>query len=197
MPKTLSFREGLEAITKLALELADQIPTPIILIEGRAGSGKSTFAQQLRDSLFRQGEAAPVIVSMDELYPGWHGLKEGSLYLERYILFPLSQAKKANWQTWNWETGKRGNSQEPGNGWREFAGGNALIVEGCGSLSKQSAEMATVRIWIEAEGLIRRERFHDRDSGRFDEYWSVWAAQEDDFYSAERSRDLVDFVITN
>lgn len=197
MPKTLDFREGLEAITKLALELADQFPTPIILIDGRAGSGKSTFAQQLRDGLFRQEDAAPVIVSMDELYPGWHGLKEGSLYLERNILFPLSQAKKAHWQTWNWETEQRGNPKEPGNGWREFAAGNVLIVEGCGSLSKQSAEIATIRIWVEAEASIRRERFHDRDSGLFDEFWGVWAAQEEEFYAAERSRELADFVLTN
>ncbi len=197
MPKTLGFREGIEAITKLALELADQISTPVILIDGRAGSGKSTFAQQLRDGLFRQGEAAPVIVSMDELYPGWHGLKEGSLYLERNILFPLSQAKKAQWQTWNWETGKRGNPQEPGNGWREFTGGNALIVEGCGSLSKQSAVIATFRVWVEADDLYRKERFHDRDSGRFDEYWGIWEAQEDEFYAAEKTRELADFVIEN
>lgn len=197
MPKTLDFREGLEAITKQALELADQFSTPVILIDGRAGSGKSTFAQQLRDGLFFQGEAAPTLVSMDDLYPGWEGLKEGSLYLERNILQPLGHGLKASWQCWDWAKGERGNPHEPGNGWREFIGGNTLIIEGCGSLSKVASESAQLRIWVEASESARRRRFHDRDSGLFDDYWSIWAAQEDEFYLAEKSEDLADFRISN
>lgn len=197
MPRTLDFREGLEAITKLALELADQFPTPIILIDGRAGSGKSTFAKQLKGNLFLRGEAAPTLVSMDDLYPGWEGLKDGSFYLERNILNPLSQGRKASWKKWDWARGERGNPSEPGNGWREFLGGNTLLIEGCGSLSQHSSETAHLRVWVEASESERRRRFHDRDAGSFDQYWSIWAAQEDEFYAAEKSKDLADFVISN
>ena len=197
MPKTLGFREGLEALTKQALELADQTLTPIILIDGRAGSGKSTLAQQLRDRLFLMGDAAPTVVSMDDLYPGWEGLREGSLYLERNILNPLAQGRKASWQCWDWARGERGNPIEPGNGWREFFGGNALIIEGCGSLSKLTSVASQLRIWVEASERHRKQRFHDRDSGLFDQYWSIWSAQEEEFYASERSKDLADFVISN
>ncbi len=197
MPRTLDFREGLEVITKLTLELADQTSTPIILIDGRAGSGKSTFAQLLRDELFKAGEAAPTLVSMDDLYPGWDGLQEGSLYLEERILNPVSSGQKAAWQVWDWEKGARRRDSEPGNGWREFGGGNVLIVEGCGSISKQSAQHSHVRIWVESEASVRKARFHDRDQGLFDHHWSIWAAQEDEFYQEEKSESMADFVIKN
>jgi uridine kinase len=197
VPRTLDFREGLEVITKLTLELADQIPTPILLVDGRAGSGKSTFAQLLRDEIFKAGEPAPTIVSMDDLYPGWEGLREGSRYLEERILGPLVSGKKAVWQVWDWGRNTRGNAGEPGNGWREFTGGNILIVEGCGSISRVTASQAQVRIWVDADISTRKSRFHDRDAGAFDQNWSIWAAQEDEFFAEEGSESLVDFRLRN
>ena len=197
MPQTTDFRNGLVAITKQALELADHIPTPIILIDGRAGSGKSSFAEELRNELFRQGDAAPSIIHMDDLYPGWEGLKAGSSYLIQNILQPLRAGNSANWQIWNWGNGVRGNDSEPGNGWREFTGGNFLIVEGCGAISRQSREIANLAVWIEAEGTSREARIQSRDQGAFDEFWGVWQAQEDEFYETERSESLSDWRITN
>jgi uridine kinase len=187
----------LTAITKLALDLADQIPTPIILIDGRAGSGKSSFAEELRNELFRKSDAAPVLIHMDELYPGWEGLRAGSQYLQHNILQPLRAGKVARWQTWDWASGKRGNESEPGNGWREFQGGNLLIVEGCGAISRQSLEIANLGVWMEAEGATRKTRIQSRDQGVFDQFWGVWQAQEDEFYETERPEFLPDWVISN
>lgn len=197
MTETLDFRNGLTAITKLALDLADQIATPIILIDGRAGSGKSSFAEELRNELFRQSDAAPVLIRMDDLYPGWEGLRAGSQYLQHNILQTLQSGKVARWQTWDWHQGKRGHDSEPGNGWREFQGGNLLIVEGCGAISRQSSEIANLAVWIEAEGAIRKARIQSRDQGAFDQFWGIWQAQEDEFYATEKSELLADWVISN
>jgi uridine kinase len=197
VPEQTDFRSGIGVITKLALSLADQTPTPIILIDGRAGSGKSSFAEELRNELFRQSDAAPTLIHMDDLYPGWEGLEAGSAYLVHNILQPLSQAKQAAWQKWDWSQGGRGDPSEPGNGWREFAGGNILIVEGCGSLSRQSREFAQLSLWIEAPREVRRARWQARDAGKFDEFWGLWQAQEDHFYESEKSDRLADLVIEN
>jgi uridine kinase len=197
VPEQTDFRNGIGVITKLALSLADQTPTPIILIDGRAGSGKSSFAEELRNELFRQSDAAPALIHMDDLYPGWEGLEAGSAYLVQNILQPLSKVRPAAWQKWDWRQGRRGDRSEPGNGWREFSGGNILIVEGCGSLSRQSKALVNLCIWIETAPEERRNRWRSRDDGLFDNYWGIWQAQEDDFYMQEGSSTLADFAISN
>lgn len=197
VPEQIDFRNGIDAITKLALTLVDQTPTPIILIDGRAGSGKSLFAEKLRDELFRESDAAPALVHMDDLYPGWEGLEAGSSYLVQNILQPLSQGKLAAWQKWDWNQGRRGAQSEPGNGWREFSGGNILIVEGCGSLSRQSRELTRLALWMQAPREVRRERWQARDAGRFDDFWGIWEAQEDHFFEVEKSPLLADWIIEN
>ena len=57
--------------------------------------------------------------------------------------------------------------------------------------------MASLTIWIAADDATRRQRFTERDSGRFDEHWGVWAAQEDEFYGTEKSAELAELVIQN
>lgn len=197
MPQTTDFRNGVIAITKLAIDLADQIPTPILLIDGRAGSGKSSFAAELRNEIFKQSDAAPVLIHMDDLYPGWEGLRAGSNYLNLNVLEKLKAGKPATWQLWDWSSNQRGRADEPGNGWREFAGGNILIVEGCGSLSRNSKELASLCIWIDAANDVRRKRWEQRDNHAFDSFWGVWQAQEDEFYQAEKSEQLTDLIVKN
>ena len=193
----VDFDSGLKEASERLLELSTKLPTPIVLIDGRAGSGKSLFATKLAENYFSENRQAARIVRLDDLYPGWEGLVAGSVYARERILEPISAGKEASWQIWDWEQGCRGATGEAGNGFREFSGGTALIVEGCGVLSKASALMASLRLWIEADSTKRRQRFSERDKGKFDEYWGVWAAQEEEFYAAERSRELADLVIQN
>jgi hypothetical protein len=115
---------------------------------------------------------------MDDLYPGWGGLAAGAEYLQRFVLGPIAARKTANWQLFDWAAGERGE-------WREFSGGTPLIVEGCGSLNSQSAELAQFKVWIETPEDVRHERWLAREGN--DEHWAAWAAQELDFYAREQS----------
>ena len=191
------FHQAVTAITKQVVSLVDKNPTPIILIDGRAASGKSSLAAELKNVLFKELEQAPRLIHMDDLYPGWEGLQLGSFYLNQQILQPLSNGKTANWQLWDWQKAERGRADEPGNGWREFAGGTPLIVEGCGALSRVSSELAHFRVWIEAPKELRLARWIERDGEKFNDYWHIWAAQEDEFYQQEKSKQLADLVIEN
>ncbi len=197
MPEVIDFREGVETITKLVSKLADQIPTPIVLIDGRAGAGKSSFAEQLCNNLFRELESSPRLVTMEDLYEGWVGLEAGSLYLLKSILTPLHQGLEANWQVWDWGKSVRGNDGEPGNGWRSFAGGNVLIIEGCGSISSETALLANLRVWIESPEAVRKARYSQRDGGKFDDQWLNWASQEDQFIQIHKPKELVDWIVEN
>jgi uridine kinase len=177
-------------IESLSAKILDQIDrgnqTPIALIDGRAGSGKSTFAEKLQQQLFRDGESAPRVIHMDNIFEGWEGLALGSDYMVRFILQPLARQETASWQDWSWVKNQRSS-------WREFSGGTPLIVEGCGSLTERSKEHADIFIWLEASEETRRERWIQRE--RHLEKFDFWAAQELDFYAREKSQSLADLVI--
>lgn len=176
-------------LTKRTLDLLDGgVTTPIILIDGRSCTGKTTLAADLQNELFRAGESAPRVVHMDDLYDGWTGLQAGVEYLQRQILTPVLNRRMANWQEYNWELGERGR-------WREFSGGTPLIVEGCGALSAWAAEHSELRVWLEAADEERANRWQARVGSKHDEHWPVWAAQELDFYAREKSAQLANFTL--
>ena len=177
----------IKKISSKVLELIDRgNQTPIILIDGRAGSGKSTFAESLHQQLFRDGESAPRVIHMDNIFEGWDGLALGSDYLVRFILQPLARRETASWQDWSWVKNQRSS-------WREFSGGTPLIVEGCGSLTERTKEHADISIWLEASEETRRARWIQRE--RHLDKFDFWAAQELDFYAREKSQSLADLVI--
>ena len=179
-----------QLIEKLTTKILDQMDrgnqTPIVLIDGRAGSGKSTFAEKLQQQLFREGESAPRVIHMDNIYEGWEGLSLGSHYLVRFILNPLARKETASWQDWSWVRNERSS-------WREFSGGTPLIAEGCGALTERSNEHAYMSLWLEASEETRRQRWLERE--RHLDKFDFWAAQELDFYAREKSKSLADLVI--
>jgi hypothetical protein len=181
-----------ENIAAQVLELVDRGNSmPIVLIDGRSNSGKSTLAAEIQNLIFKDGESAPRVVHMDDLYLGWNGLQAGADYLNRFILKPLSDSYIAQWREFDWE-----NPGEPGyearNGqWREFAGGTPLIIEGCGALNQLSAQVADIKVWLEVPQEIRHERWLAREGSN--EHWAEWAAQEEEFYAREKSSELADF----
>lgn len=191
-----NFSSGLDKAFEQLIDKQEAGRLPIVLIDGRAAAGKSLFAKELAEIYFKSEKQAARIVSMDDLYPGWEGLASGSIYLLTQILTPVSQARTANWQVWNWAENKRG-AEDPVNGHREFSGGTALIVEGCGSISRLTSELADLTIWIEADLAVRKTRFNQRDNGKFDGYFATWSAQEDEFYEREKSRELAQLIIKN
>ena len=166
----------------------DGVATPIVLIDGRAGSGKSTLGALLQNQLFKDGESLPRLIHMDDLYEGWDGLQAGTDYLLRAILTPVVSRKRASWQEFDWAKNERDR-------WREFDGGTPLIIEGCGSLSRATAELAHLKVWVDSPEETRRARWIEREGG--DVFWPRWAAQELDFYARERSSELADFAVEN
>jgi uridine kinase len=183
-PEYSNADELVAALAAGVLDLVDEgVQTPIVLIDGRAGSGKSTLADALQRRLFKEGETLPRLIHMDDLYPGWSGLAAGAEYLQRFVLGPIAARKTANWQLFDWSVGERSE-------WREFSGGTPLIVEGCGALNSQSAELAQFKVWIETPEDVRHERWLAREGN--DEHWAAWAAQELDFYAREKSQALAE-----
>ena len=191
MPESLPYDELLARLTDETFKLVDRgVAMPIIVIDGRAGAGKSTLASDLQNELFRAGESMPRIIHMDDLYEGWNGLAQGADYLQRVVLNPLLATGTSSWQEYNWELEAR-------DCWREFSGGTPLIIEGCGSLNRFTRDIAQLKVWLDVSVEIRKQRWLERDGHIFDQYFDVWAAQELDFIAREKSPEFADFGLAS
>ncbi|MGO3136548.1 MAG: hypothetical protein ACTIJ7_10365 [Agrococcus casei] len=134
----------------------------LTLIDGRSGSGKTSYARRLAAA------DGTRVLHMDDIYEGWHGMTIGTATLER-LLTEQAAGRVARWQNWDWYADDWGPGQE-------LRPGESLIVEGCGSVTAVTAALAGRVIWLEAPESIRHERALERDGD--DSWWELWKRQE-------------------
>lgn len=150
----------------------------VVLIDGRSGSGKSTLGRALAARLGAQ------LVRLDDLYPGWGGLRAGARIVADQVLRPT----EPGWHRWDWSADVEAE-------WHPIDPAQPLVVEGCGALSRASAPHATLRVWVELDAATRRQRALARDGVVYERYWGLWAAQEDAYLAEEDPRALADVEI--
>jgi uridine kinase len=155
--------------------LAGLSPRPVVLIDGRSGSGKTELGAALAPTLGAQ------LVRLDDIYPGWDGLDAASVAVVRDIL------GQHRWQRWDWGAERFAE-------WHELDADAPVVIEGCGALSRASRALATCAIWIELDAPTRKARALARDGEAYAPYWERWAAQEESFMAREHPVDLADLV---
>lgn len=148
--------------------------SPVVLIDGRSGAGKSSFARVLAGVWEADLGVRPQLIGMDELYPGWDGLAAGSASLAQVL-------RSATYRSYDWFRGEFGDELRLD---RE----RPLIVEGCGSLSAASLAAArewgeTRTLWIECPAELRKSRALARDGDMFAPHWERWAEQERELFA--------------
>ncbi len=160
----------------------DATTRQLVLVDGRSGAGKSEWVTQSEEY------AGFVVVSLDDLYPGWDGLDAGHIRAYEQVVLPWSRGERARVATWDW-------GQRSFGGVFEIDPEASVVIEGCGALSILTAPYATYRYWIEADIEVRKRRALERDGELFAPHWTRWALQEDRFYSTHRSWELADSVV--
>lgn len=163
----------------------------IVIIDGRSGAGKTTFAAALARALSAQ------VIHLDDFYPGWSGLAAASAMVAADVFHPV---RPGYWR-WDWDNDRRGHWHSV-----DFSGGDHLIVEGCGALSNeslagarlwarrlcpQSTGQAVVSLYVDADPEFRKTRALARDPF-FEPYWQMWARQEEEH---ARHMPPADFVV--
>ncbi len=159
--------------------LADSSNRPVVLIDGGAGSGKTTLARQLADHWPTTGVVQ--VVSLDELYPGWGGLAVGARAVPDLI-------RGTGFRTWDWHRSAPG-------GWRRLNPAQPLVVEGCGAITAASRGLAGLAIWLEVDEAARRRRALARDGAEFAAHWDDWAAQEAKHWLSDKPWELADHIL--
>ncbi|WP_411700683.1 ATP-binding protein [Conyzicola sp.] len=151
----------------------------VVLIDGRSGSGKTELARAIV-----AGSPTAQLVRLDDLYPGWGGLEEGSRVVHDDIL--ASDAPR--WRRWDWALGRHAE-------WHDIDPGRPLVIEGCGALSRDNRGLATFGIWVALDAATRKRRALERDGSTYAPHWDEWAAQEDAFLTRENPAAHADAVI--
>lgn len=147
----------------------------LTLIDGRSGAGKSEYARGLALS------TGAILVSLDDVYPGWDGLDAGSWHIAQSVIIPMSAGQPGRYRRWNWDV------TTPGE-WVEIGPGQPLVIEGCGVLRSDISDVGAVRLWLEAPEGVRRQRAIERDGDVYRPHWARWALQEERFIALHGGR---------
>lgn len=150
------------------------VNSQVVLVDGRSGAGKTEYARVLGE------QRGALVVSIDEVYPGWDGLDAGSAHIYRHLLAPLRHGKPGRYQRWNWREAAPGE-------WVEVDARTTLVVEGCGAIRHDAAEFASESLWLECPDDQRHQRAMARDGELYRPQWERWARQEERFLQIHRS----------
>jgi uridine kinase len=168
-------------ITDLAARIRAAAPrlgtTRLVLIDGPAGSGKTTVAGRLADAL---GPHAAV-VHLEDLYAGWT-LTGAIARLCAGVLRPLAEGRAGSYRRYDWHAGRFCDDAVA------VPRTPVLIVEGCGSSPRALDPWTTLRIWVEANEELRTTRGIARDGAHLAEEWRRWQRLEAAEFAAQDTR---------
>ena len=149
----------------------------VLLIDGPSGAGKSTLADAVLAAW--PGPVAPILVRLDDIYPGWGGLDAAVEQIGTRVLEPRRSGEPAAWQRHDWVV------DAPAE-WHDVDPGRPLIVEGCGALARAHTRLSDVRVWLDADDGIRKQRALERDGGVFEAHWDQWQRDWERYRKRER-----------
>ena len=156
----------------------------LIVIDGPAGSGKTTLAGAVAARLAAVGERVTTL-HLDDLYEGWGGLEGFWGRLEAGVLTPISRGEVGRYRPYEWPAGTWGE-------WVLVPPPDFLIVEGCGAAARAVDGRAAVRIWVEAPEAVRLERGLARDGQAMRDHWLAWMRDESAHFAREETRERAD-----
>ena len=159
--------------------------TKIVVIDGPAGSGKTTLAKSLSALL----ENCPII-HMDEIYEGWENAltPKTSTDLVDWVINPLLEDKSIEYIKYDWNLEQRIEKIVINNP-------KVIIIEGVGSSSSEISEHACLKLWIEVNEETGINRVLARDGRQIQEQMKKWQTQESKFFIENNSKENSDIWI--
>jgi uridine kinase len=154
----------------------------LLCIDGPSGSGKTTLAAAVCDLV-----PGSRVVHMDDLFEGWNGLPAVDAQLDG-LLRPLARGAPGRYRRFDWVADRFAETVT-------VVPVPLLVLEGVGSGSQGSADLATVLVWVEADREVRMARGLERDGEAYRPYWEQWARAEDELFAEHRIRERADLVV--
>jgi para-aminobenzoate synthetase len=153
--------------------------TVAIAIDGPSGAGKTQLARELAPLLGAQ------ILHLDHIYRGWHSLADAPPVVVRDVLEPLARGEAGRTPRWEWGADRPGDDIV-------ITPGGFLILDGCGSGSRSIRPFLSYLIWLDGPPEVRRARAMARDGETYEQWWDIWAAQEEELFASEQTAAAAD-----
>lgn len=182
------------------LTIIDSTPrkqsTMLIGIDGCGGSGKTTFA-----NLMKEACSSVTVVHMDDFYlPSSQIIKAQpankpigadfdwkSVLIN--ILIPVSRNIEGAYQRYDWETDSLAE-------WHNVPVGGIVIIEGVYSIRKELANIYDLTIWVDCPREIRLRRGLNRDGEEARQLWeNNWMVAEDLYVKHHQPMERADIVV--
>ena len=161
---------------------------PIIAIDGPAGAGKTTLANEL--FLAFSTSRSVQVIHMDDLYAGWdNALTEDLSKVLRYLVDQHLAKTPANIQRYNWSASTFGERET-------LPVVDLLILEGVGCADKEIQDQFAALIWMEIEPEDGLKRVIDRDGEQVAEQMKKWLTTQEKYFLQHSTREKADFILT-
>jgi uridine kinase len=163
--------------------------TRLVAIDGRAGSGKTSFAARLHTALLNTGTDA-ALLHTDDLLNGWSHPTGFTDRLHEWVLNPLEKGEEAGYHAYDWHA-QRFNPQ------RTLLGRpQVLIIEGVTSASAQRRPQLSYGVFVHADPQLCLDRGLRRDGDQLRPQWTTWQQQEVVHFADDPTRPDVDLVVS-
>lgn len=157
-----------------------------IAVDGRGGSGKTTFAARLVCSL-----PGVALIEVDD-FLNWSDLNGWWPRLEADALAPLLAGKRARYRIRDWGKDPLGQSLD---GWRVLDPSHTIVVEGVTSSRAMIADKLSMSFWVEAPRDVRLARGVARDGEAMRPAWETWMRLEDEFFRRDDAPRRATYLI--
>ncbi len=170
-----------ELLALAASRAAGQGP-PVIAVDGRSGSGKSTFAARMAEVV-----GGIELIRTDDI--AWHHSFFGWADLMRNnVLEPVRRGGTVVYRPPAWvERGRPGAVEVT-------AGCHAVVIEGVGAGRRELADLVDALAWVQSDAADARTRGIARDGGDV-AFWDEWEAEEVPFLDRHRPWERADVVV--
>ena len=175
-------------LTAALLDLCKDTPQPVIAIDGPAGAGKTTLAQNL--ALAFATTCSVAVVHMDDLYHGWEKALDDDF--SAVLLNTVEQhknGKNISITRYNWHTA---NFDAPA----ELPHADLLILEGVGSGHSATRDSLTALIWIDIAADAGFARVLSRDGESLRGPMEKWLTLQEQHFATEGTQNAADFILT-